>query len=212
MSLVIIQHNMVVQSTQSKMLYLPSMEPTTLSTTQQNLVVQLTLRGMLCLPSMELTTLSTTQQTMVVQSMQKSTYHWVSLHGTNNFTHNSVGIKGGTVFTSDNSVLTFIGTNNFINNSAESGGAIDTGQWCSYLQWNQQLYQQLSKQWQCNLCSNQRYLGGQLNWREEMDYTTTPVSAKSLALPVHIHTIIVLYTYTIMHAQHMHPPPHTHWY
>jgi len=39
-----------------------------------------------------------------------------------------------------------------------------------------------------------------------MDYTTTPVSTKSLALPVHTHTIVLP---SYMHT-HMYPHTHTH--
>ena len=102
---------------------------------------------------------------------------------TNTFTHNSAGIKVGAA---DNGVLTFNGTDNFINNSANSGGAIfattnislrftgtnnfthnsagikggavatDSNGAQAYLQWNQQLHQQFSKQRWCNFCSKQR--------------------------------------------------------
>ena len=48
----------------------------------------------------------------------------MSFIGTNEFTHNSAGIEGGAVVTADNGVLTFNGTNNFINNSANNSGAI----------------------------------------------------------------------------------------
>ena len=44
--------------------------------------------------------------------------------GTNNFTLNTVDYKGGAVFIAENGVLTFNGTNNFINNSAKNGGVI----------------------------------------------------------------------------------------
>ena len=44
--------------------------------------------------------------------------------GASNFTHNSAGYEGGAVVTAGNGVLTFNGTNNFINNSANNGGAI----------------------------------------------------------------------------------------
>ena len=40
----------------------------------------------------------------------------VSFHGTNNFINNSANNKGGAIYTSHNTVITFIGTSNFINN------------------------------------------------------------------------------------------------
>ena len=49
----------------------------------------------------------------------------LSFSGTNNFINNSAVDGGGAIFTSPNTVLSFSGTNNFINNSADGdGGAI----------------------------------------------------------------------------------------
>ena len=47
--------------------------------------------------------------------------------GTSNFSQNSVDYgSGGALYTSHNVLLTFNGTNNFINNTADNGGAICT--------------------------------------------------------------------------------------
>ena len=51
----------------------------------------------------------------------------LSFSGTNNFIDNSAGDIGGAISTYNNTVLSFSGTNNFINNSAgDIGGAIST--------------------------------------------------------------------------------------
>ena len=44
----------------------------------------------------------------------------VSFHGTNNFINNSANNKGGAIYTSRNTVLTFIGTSNFTSNYVHS--------------------------------------------------------------------------------------------
>ena len=49
----------------------------------------------------------------------------LTFNGTNNFISNSAE-SGGAIGTYFDVLLTFNGTNSFINNSAESGGAIDT--------------------------------------------------------------------------------------
>ena len=51
----------------------------------------------------------------------------LSFNGTNNFINNAAGIEGGAIYTENNSVLSFKGISNFINNSADNnGGAIYT--------------------------------------------------------------------------------------
>ena len=51
----------------------------------------------------------------------------LSFNGTNNFINNSAGIEGGAIYTEINTVLSFNGISNFINNSADyNGGAIYT--------------------------------------------------------------------------------------
>ena len=77
---------------------------------------------MLCLPSVELTTSSTTQQNMVVQ-LRHIKLICLPFSGTNNFINNSAEY-GGAVETYQIDMLTFNGTNNFINNMAGAGGAI----------------------------------------------------------------------------------------
>ena len=92
--------------------------------------------------------------------------YWVYAVGSNltftgnaTFLGNSAGIvadhdnSGGAIYT-QYSVLSFSGTTNFINNSAsESDGAWSNLHFCRYylLQWNHQLYQQLSSCWWSNL-------------------------------------------------------------
>ena len=49
----------------------------------------------------------------------------LSFNGTNNFINNSAGIEGGAIYTEINTVLSFNGISNFINNSADyNGGAV----------------------------------------------------------------------------------------
>ena len=48
----------------------------------------------------------------------------VSFHGTNNFINNSANNKGGAIYTSHNTVLTFIGTSNFTSNYVYRGRVI----------------------------------------------------------------------------------------
>ena len=50
----------------------------------------------------------------------------LSFSGTNNFINNSAGSDGGAIYTEYNTVLNFNGANVFINNSADAGGAIAT--------------------------------------------------------------------------------------
>ena len=51
----------------------------------------------------------------------------LSFNGTNNFVNNSAGESGGAIVTTGNTVLSFNGTSNFVNNSAGGdGGAIST--------------------------------------------------------------------------------------
>ena len=74
---------------------------------------------------MGLTTSSTTQYLVVVPSVQKTTLYLVSLApATPSITSLLVVVHGGAIYTSDNVVFSFNGTNNFVNNSAMWGGAI----------------------------------------------------------------------------------------
>ena len=50
----------------------------------------------------------------------------LSFSGINNFINNSAGSDGGAIYTEYNTVLNFNGANVFINNSAGAGGAIAT--------------------------------------------------------------------------------------
>ena len=123
---------MVVQSTHHTILYLPSLGPTPSSITQYYwvMVVQST-HTVPNLPSMEPITLSATQPmgnlVLVVQSLAHHVIITVCLASLERTTSSATQqfFCCGAIF-ADNILLTFTGTSNFSNNSAESGGAIVT--------------------------------------------------------------------------------------
>ena len=51
----------------------------------------------------------------------------LNFHGTNNFINNSANNKGGAIYTTHNTVLTFTGTSNFINNYVHRGSELHAG-------------------------------------------------------------------------------------
>jgi len=75
----------------------------------------------LYLTSVESTTLPKTQQNMLVQSSQTTLYLY-NFCGTNSFIKNSVPHYGGAIASLGNTALSFTGTNNFISNSGRNGG------------------------------------------------------------------------------------------
>ena len=59
----------------------------------------------------------------MVQFLQQAMVCTYSINGTTNFINNSAD-SGGAIFVSSNAVLSLIGSSSFINNSANNGGAI----------------------------------------------------------------------------------------
>ena len=51
----------------------------------------------------------------------------LNFHGTNNFINNSANNEGGAIYTSHNTVVTFSGTSNFISNYVHRGSVYGTG-------------------------------------------------------------------------------------
>ena len=81
------------------------------------------------------------------------TYSTLTFTGINIFIRNSANHVSGGFYALQNTVLSFNGSNNFISNSAASGGAIymHRSQYFSQFQWKQQLQQFGITQWWCNL-------------------------------------------------------------